>query len=306
MSISPIGVTGDVAARQELHPDDAAIASTDTESLAEALAWLLVPYADRALAMVDAAGVPIYHVSQPLTFAPTGRRYSLFLSRPSDRCVPFVMNVAYGLGFDVPVHPSECADAADGIGYPSAGRLFEVFANAARDLVRYRSPSLTPASAPDDAHYFRRFLTAVCLPGDRATPALRAGDILVQSARSPNESEQIAVISDPVPHPAGRAYFASCDAVSGRAVACIAAGEKLTPRFAHAGRALLDDTGGVRSDRFVLRFTPQAANRTRIERRAARDALYRDALIDRLAVIGISTTRPLGDRGIGRADRPHS
>jgi hypothetical protein len=306
MSIPPIRLNADAAPRQELHPDDAAIANADTESLAEALAWLLVPYADRALAIVDVAGVPVYHVSQPLTFAPTGRRYSLFLSHPNDRSVPFVMNVAYSLGFDVPVHPSGCEDSADGIGYPSAARLFEVFARPTEPKRIYRAPSLTPAPTPDDESYFRRYLTPVCVPGDTGTAALHAGDVLVQSSRSQGPPDQIAVISDPVPHPAGRAYFASCDATVGRAVACISAGEKLMPRFAHAGRALLDERGVVRSDRLVLRFIPRAVNRNRVERRAARDALYRDALIDRLAVIGIRAPGIFPSHGITSAQLPHS
>jgi hypothetical protein len=83
-------------------------------------------------------------------------------------------------------------------------------------------------------------------------------------------------------------------------VACIAAGEKLVPRFAHSGRALLDENGMVRSDRLVLRFTRRAVNRLRVERRAARDALYRDALIDRLAVIGIGSSGTLPSRTVVR------
>jgi subtilisin family serine protease len=222
--------------------------------LARTLPLLLVEYGDRELRRRDGGG-PVYHQRQPLVFAPTGRRYTLGPGTRTYHAANFVLNSAYRLGYDVPVHPRTSPSARQGRAYHPLRESFEALASGTGNL----------------AAYLRRFFEVVATPGQEGVPEIHVGDILLGDSEPGLPVGHASIVVDPVLRPMTDPAFRRRDTSAGRGVACIGAGLVPHPRTERLSRGLVDDLDRVLDDRMLLRLKPTAIDLDRVPERLRSD-----------------------------------
>jgi hypothetical protein len=247
--VDPVAAVALVRARRAGHAVDAADGLVVPDLMSAALPALLIRLGDAELHRTDAEGLPLNDRRQP----PSADRLT---SRPgADHAASFVLNRAYRLGYDVPVHPRG-APAEEAAGYPDAAELFD---------------ALSARGGEEARAYFTRFLDIIAMPGDLGPPLLQSGDLLLCGREDAPPAGRVAIVADPLLRDLNDPAFQGRDTAEGRGVLCIEAGEDISTLEARLGRMVLDPAGRIPDGRMIVRLRTRTIDLPRARRQLGSD-----------------------------------